>query len=187
MRALLIAAILLGLPALASAHVTFTQTTATPGSSYVGALRISHGCDGAATTSLKVEIPESVTSAKPQAKAGWTITVDRSPLAQPVKGEGGKMVTDRVSAITWTGNLPNDQFDDFGLMLKLPAATGPLYFTATQTCATGNAVWKDIPAANQAWHDVPHPAPMLNLTPDDAGSSDGMTGMDMTHMDHSGH
>lgn len=189
MRRLLLVATFFALPFPAAAHVAFTETNAQPGSNYVGALRIGHGCDGAATTSLRVEIPDGVTSAKAQAKPGWTITVERTPLAQPVKGEGGKTVTDRVSAIIWTGNLPNDEFDDFGLMLKLPATTGPLYFPATQTCATGSADWKDVPAATQAWHDVPHPAPVLNLAPDDASSGDSMAmpGMDMSHMDHSGH
>ena len=179
----LIVAAGMAVPALASAHVVFTQTAALPGSNTVYALRIGHGCSGAATTALRVEIPEGI-AAKPQAKAGWTVTVERTPLKTPVKGEGGKMVMDRVSAITWTGNLPDDQFDDFGLMLKLPATTGPVYFPAHQTCVTGHADWTDIPAASQAWHDVAHPAPVLNLAPEDGGNASAMGGKDMSHMDH---
>ncbi len=168
------------LPAAASAHVMFANAQAAAGTSYVGALRVTHGCGGAATTSLRVEIPEGVVGAKPQAKAGWTIQVEHAPLKTPVPGEGGKIQTTRVSAITWTGNLPDDEFDDFSVQLKLPKATGAVYFPATQTCQTGRAEWKDIPAAGQAWHDVPHPAPVLTVT--DAMA--GMPGMDMGGMAH---
>ena len=38
------------------------------------------------------------------------------------------MIAQRVSAITWAGRLPADQFDQFGVMMKLPATSGALYF-----------------------------------------------------------
>ncbi len=160
----------------AAAHVAMTPAVATAGTTYVGALRVSHGCDGSATVKLRVEVPASVLSAKPQLKSGWTINVERTPLAKPLTGDNGKTVTDRVSAITWTGRLPDEDFDDFVILLKLPKDTGPLYLPATQTCETGSNAWTDIPAAGQPWHDVPHPAPMLTLQPADA---------DMPGMDHS--
>jgi copper(I)-binding protein len=50
------------------------------------------------------------------------------------------------------------------LFLKLPAKTGPLYFPTVQQCEKGETRWTDIPAAGQAWRDVPHPAPVLQLT-----------------------
>ena len=162
------------LPAAASAHVMFTAPQASAGISYTGALRVTHGCSGSATTSLRLEIPDGITSAKPQAKAGWTISVERVPLTTPVAGEGGKMQMTRVSAITWTGLLPDDEFDDFVVQLKLPKAAGAMYFPATQVCQAGRAEWKDIPAAGQA---SAHPAPVLTLTDGMAG----MSGMDMGH------
>lgn len=167
-------------PAIAAAHVMFATPQATAGTAYVGALRVTHGCTGSATTSLRIEIPESVTGAKPQAKAGWTIQVEHAPLKTPVPGEGGKLQTTRVSAITWTGTLPDDEFDDFVVQLRLPKTAGAVYFPATQVCQAGRAEWKDIPAAGQAWHDVAHPAPVLTLTD---GMAD-MPGMDMSHMGH---
>ena len=169
----------LAAPVAAGAHVAFVQPVASPGS-YTGALRVSHGCDGSATTTIRIEIPDSVTGAKPQAKAGWVIKVERTPLAQPIKGEGGKTVSDRVSAITWTGALPDDEFDDFTLLLKLPKMAGPVYFRTMQTCQTGSAAWTDIPAAGQALRDVKHPAPVLTI-------GDDMAGMGMGNMDHAGH
>jgi len=165
------------LPVPASAHIVFATAQAPAGSSFVGALRVAHGCGGSATTSLRLEIPERVTGAKPQAKPGWTITVEHVPLTTPIPGEGGKRVGDRVSAVTWTGNLPDDEFDDFAVQLKLPKTAGVLYFPATQVCANGRAEWRDIPAAGQTWHDVAHPAPVLTVT-------DGMAAMDMSGTAH---
>ena len=182
MKVLVIAAVIAAaaLPAVASAHIVFATAQAQAGSSFVGALRVGHGCNGSATVSLRVEIPDGVMGARPQAKPGWTVHIERTPLKTPVPGEGGKMQTDRVSAITWTGMLPDDEFDDFAVQLKLPKTAGVLYFPAVQTCQSGQAVWKDIPAAGQAWHDVPHPAPVLTLTEGMAG----MPGMDMGGMGH---
>ncbi len=177
-RLVLTAVMLLATPAAASAHVMFANARAPAGSNVVGALRVTHGCAGSATVSLRVEIPEGVTGARPQAKPGWTITVERTALKTPVPGEGGKMQTERVSAITWTGALPDDEFDDFAMSLKLPRAAGPLYFPAIQVCQAGRAEWKDIPAAGQA---SAHPAPVLTLTADGMA---GMAGMDMNPMAH---
>jgi uncharacterized protein YcnI len=177
---LLATAAALALPAVASAHIVFATAQAPAGTSFTGALRVGHGCAGSATVSLRVEIPEGVLSAKPQAKPGWTINVEHLPLKTPVPGEGGKMQTERVSAITWTGALPDDEFDDFAVLLKLPKAAGVLYFPATQVCQSGRADWKDIPVAGQAWHDVAHPAPVLTVTDGMAG----MPGMDMGGMAH---
>ena len=138
------------IPLTSAAHVAFTPDSAVAGGKYIGALRVSHGCKGSATTRLRVEIPQAVKSAKPQAKPGWEIAMDRTG--------------DRVSAVTWAGRLPDDQFDDFTLMLSLPADAGALYFPAVQTCESGREEWRTIPVAGQAWHDADHPAPVLNIT-----------------------
>lgn len=159
----------------AAAHIVFSNATMPSGARYqVTNLRVGHGCNGSATTSLRVEIPVGVT-AKPQAKWGWTITVETQPLPAPVVVEG-KTVTERVSAITWAGRLADDQFDEFGLMVSLPPQAGPLYFPAHQVCESGRRDWTDIPAAGQAWHDVPSPAPVLNLS-----------AADDPHAGHKGH
>ena len=178
--ALLAAVTALAPPAAASAHVVFADAKAAAGSTVVSALRIGHGCNGSATVSLRVEIPDSVMAARPQAKPGWTIAIERTPLKTPMPGEGGKMQTDRVSAITWTGDLPDDEFDDFVMQVKLPKAAGPVYFPATQVCRSGRADWRDIPVAGQA---SAHPAPVLMLTDGMAAMPD-MPGMDMSHMGH---
>jgi uncharacterized protein YcnI len=160
----------------ASAHIVFAEPQAAAGGYYAGFLRVSHSCGASPTVSIRVEIPAGVDSARPQPKPGWTLAVEHAPLAQPIHSESGALVTERVSAVTWTGNLPADEFDQFGLMMKLPAEAGPLYFPTTQRCAAGVNAWVNKPATPAAWHSTPMPAPMLILTEAAAGAP-----MDMSH------
>jgi uncharacterized protein YcnI len=96
-----------------------------------------------------------------------------------VKGEGGKMLTQRVKAITWRGGpLPDDEWDQFGVMAKLPDAPGKLYFPAVQTCQTGEERWVEVPAPGESAR-LAHPAPALTITP--KAAPDPMAGMDMRH------
>jgi uncharacterized protein YcnI len=152
------------LPAAAGAHVVFDQPQATAGGYYTGFLRVTHGCGNSPTVSVRVDMPAGVVSARPQPKPGWTLAIERAPLATPIKAEGGATITTRVTAITWTGKLAPDEFDQFGLSLKLPDAAGPLYFPTTQRCETGVNAWTAIPASPEQWHATPSPAPMLTLT-----------------------
>ena len=154
----------LSLASPAAAHVVFSETQAQAGGYYTGFLRVTHGCGDSPTVSFQVTIPDGVISARPQPKAGWTLRIDKAPLAQPITGEGGSSIKERVTAITWTGRLPADQFDEFGLSLKLPAAAGPLYFPAVQRCEKGENAWTTIPSSPEHWHHVPNPAPILILS-----------------------
>ncbi len=160
----------------ASAHIVLAEDEAASGSYYAGAFRVGHGCDGKATTSVKIALPEGVLTARPRPKTGWTIDIEKAPLAAPVKGEGGREITERVAAITWTGSLDPDYFDVFEIMMKLPQSEGPIYFPTVQSCGDEVLSWTDIPAAGQAWHDVPHPAPILTLIA--SGHSDAHAGHD---------
>lgn len=145
----------------AQAHVVFVHPAAVAGSHWAGALRVSHGCDGSATTSVRVEIPEGIVVARPRVPAGWSVAIEREPLAEPVPAEGGGLLTERVSAITWTGRLSDDQFEEFGLAAKLPPQAGPLVFPVIQTCEQGEARWTEVAAAGAP--RPAHPAPVLNL------------------------
>ena len=145
----------------ADAHVVLSQTHAPAGSHYTGYLRVTHGCDGAATTALRIEIPADVEGAKPQPKPGWTLSIEHQAK--------------RVSAITWTGGpLPDDQWDEFGLSAKLPARAGSVAFPSLQTCGQSEVRWSDLPAPG---HPSAHPAPAITLDP--AKPDDGMMGMSM--------
>ncbi len=97
----------------ASAHVVLAQKEALPGS-YQGTLKVGHGCDGSATTAIKVTIPEGVVGVKPQPKAGWTIAIETGPYAKAYPMMHGKPATEGVKTITWSGgNLPDAYYDEF--------------------------------------------------------------------------
>lgn len=156
------------LPLPAAGHIVFAEPQAQAGSYYAGFLRVSLGCGASDTVSVRISIPEGVASARPQPKPGWNLNIERVPLATSIKDEGGRVIKDRVAAITWIGRLSADQFDQFGVMMKLPASAGPLYFPVEQTCVSGMSRWVNIPAPGQAWHSIPDPAPMIELiAPDD--------------------
>jgi hypothetical protein len=154
--ALLLAAGVTATPALA--HVTASPGQAPAGGHAVVGFRIGHGCQGSATTALRIEIGADIASAKAQPKPGWTIE------AESAAGADGKP---RVSAIIWRGRLPDDQFDDFNLLLALAKTPGPLYFPAVQTCEAGEARWTQIPAEPEMT-GLERPAPSVTLTASEA-------------------
>ncbi len=187
MKMTLLAAAVVLTGSAARAHIVMTNTQAAPGSGYVGALRVSHGCaGGSATTAITVTLPAGVNSAKPQPKPGWTVILEREPLATPIRGEGGQTMTQRVKSITWTGRLSDDQFDEFGMSITLPQASGLLYFPTVQRCEAGENRWTDIPAAGAKWTSVPRPAPVITLTGPSGGAAP-MPGMDMGTMSGMAH
>lgn len=146
----------------AAAHIVLAEPEARPNAYYAGAFRVSHGCGASPTVALRIEIPEGIDMARPQPKPGWEIEIEGTPLAAPVRTEYGE-VTERVSAVIWRGLLPADQFDSFGLLMKLPNRAGPIYFRVMQTCEQGGRAWVDVPAARQSAHDLENPAPVLNV------------------------
>lgn len=156
----------------AAAHITLSEPQAPAGSMYVGYFRVGHGCDGAATTALRIEIPAELTGLKPQPKPGWTLRIDRAPPVAGAKGPG------RVTAITWTGGpLPDDEWDEFGISAKLPATTGLLAFPAVQSCRDVQVRWADpAPGGHEG-----HPAPALTVTPAAGASMPMNMAMPMTH------
>jgi uncharacterized protein YcnI len=146
-----------------SAHVTLADPSAPAGSTQVERFRVGHGCSGSPTTALRIEFPQGIVSAKPQPKPGWIVDIEH--------------VGERVSAITWKGGaLASDMFEDFVVLIKLPAEPGTLLFPATQTCESGVENWIAPPDGHPK-----NPAPMLNVT---APNSRAMPGMDMGGMHH---
>lgn len=158
------AAIALG-PISASAHITLEASKAPAGSYYKAVLRVPHGCDGAATTSIRVQIPEGVMKAKPMPKPGWTLKTTVGTLAYPYDWYGTE-ITEDVQEIEWSGGeLPDDFYDEFVFRAKLPEGEGKtLWFPVIQTCSKGEGRWIEIPAAGKSEDDYEYPAPGLTLT-----------------------
>ena len=162
----LVAATLLLAPLHAAhAHILLHTNEAKSGSYYQAIFDVPHGCDGAPTTALTIIIPAGVVTAKPQPKPGWNLVITREKLATPVTSESGRAITERTKTISWAGGpLPDDEFDHFIMVMRLPDTTGPLYFPTIQSCGATETRWTEIPPARKAPHDVRHPPPYVNLT-----------------------
>lgn len=157
------------------AHVVLEEPAALAGSSYRAAFRIGHGCAGSPTTGIKVYIPAGVRGAKPMPKAGWTLTTQRAPLAQPYDYHG-KTVREDVVEISWTAQspaqaLPDDWYDEFVLRATLPVQAGALWFRVLQTCASGQLDWADIPAQGTSTRGMKTPAALLEVLPSGGASA----------------
>ena len=162
--AALVAAFAAG-PALA--HVTLETQQAAVGSTYKAVLRVPHGCKGAATTKVRVQIPEGVIAVKPMPKPGWTL--------ETVKGKYDKSydyygtpTSEGVKEIVWSGgNLGDDEYDEFVLRVYLTKdlkAGETLHFPVVQECPEGVAErWIEIPAEGQSDDDLELPAPSVKL------------------------
>jgi uncharacterized protein YcnI len=166
-----VAAAAIGLTALpALAHVTVNSPGATQGSFGVLTFRMPNETDSANATELKVQLPPdqplASVSVKPQ--PGWTYTVTRAKLPQPITDDDGNQVTDYPSVVDWkatAGGIKPGEYAEFQLSVgPLPKADS-MTFKALQTYSNGETVsWIDLPAAGSS--DEPeHPAPTLKLAP----------------------
>jgi periplasmic copper chaperone A len=146
-----------------NAHVSLEQRSAPAGSSYKATLRIGHGCDGSATTLVRIFVPEAMRGAKPMPKAGWTLTATRSPLAQAYEMHG-KRIADEVREVTWRGGpLPHDWVEEFSFVATLPSTPGPLAIRVLQECESGRLEWFQTAAPGEKaprW-----PAAILDVLP----------------------
>lgn len=151
----------------AHAHVTLESTRASADSYYKATLRASHGCKGSPTVKLRVRIPEGVTGVKPQPKSGWKLEINKVKLPAPLDIGHGVKITETVSEVAWSGgSLPDEHFDEFMMMMKLPDRPGTtLYFPVVQECTEGVHRWIEMPAQGKSAHDLKEPAPALRLIP----------------------
>lgn len=84
-------------------------------------------------------------------------------LAVPIVTESTN-VTEEVASVTWAdGNLPDNEYQDFGLTFKLPPSPdgAKFYFPALQKCVIGETNWSDM--ATTAIPNPAHPAPSLTV------------------------
>lgn len=157
----------------ARAHVTL-DTPQAPALSYARiAARVPHGCDGAATVALRIQIPEGVTGVRPMPKPGWTLSTVADEAARATDGSGTAGGHGRAAAVrevAWRAKpgeaLPDAQFDEFVLFLRTPDAAGQtLWFPFVQECEGGKVSrWTERPAEGQTHQQTRSPAyPMLIL------------------------
>jgi uncharacterized protein YcnI len=127
---LTLAAMAVTLPSAASSHIVASPSSALAGSHAAVAFRVGHGCDGDATTAVRIEIPAGV-EARPRAVPGWALALEKSK-------DG------RTTAVTWRGRLPDSQFEVFELLFTAPAQAGPLTFPTLQSCGARKANWSPV-------------------------------------------
>jgi uncharacterized protein YcnI len=145
----------------AAAHVVAVPDTAKAGSYSAIAFRVGHACAaGDVTLKVRIEIPDGVASARPQVKPGWTYKIERiaDPKAAP-------------TAITFEGRLPDEAFDDFAVLMKLPVTGDRLVFPVVQTCEKGESQWTEVPSPEAPDAKLNRPAPTVTLVPVDAAAA----------------
>jgi periplasmic copper chaperone A len=162
-------AVLAGLAAApAAAHVTLDLAEA-PADSYVRvAVRVPHGCSGAATTGLRLQIPPGLRGVKPAPKPGWTLVTMPGEVGGVAAGPAGEHGGEgpAIKEVAWRGGpLPDDRFDEFLLLFRTPPAPGEtLWFPLVQECEGGAvARWIERPQPGQP--RPARPAWALRLVP----------------------
>lgn len=160
---LIVLATMLAFTAPAFAHVSLQVPAAAAGSTYKAILQVPHGCDGAATTSIKVRIPEGYFNVKPMPKPGWTIETVRRPYGKSYELHGST-ISAGVTEITWSGGtLPDDFYDEFvfrGTFAGDLAEGTVLSFPTLQLCGMAEEAWIDT-----SGEEAEMPAPALTITP----------------------
>jgi uncharacterized protein YcnI len=153
----------------ALAHVTLETQAASVGSTYKAVARVPHGCKGAATTKVRVQIPEGVIAVKPMPKAGWSLDTVKGKYDKAYDYYGTP-TSEGVKEVVWSGGkLLDEHYDEFVFRAYLTTDLKPdttLYVPIVQECE-GGAVerWIEIPAAGKVSDDYKFPAPGLKLTP----------------------
>jgi uncharacterized protein len=190
-----VAAIALGAPAAAGAHVTLQPDSAPAGGYARLDVRVPNERDDAGTVKVDIQLPPGVASASYEPVPGWSVEVTRERLDEPIEVHG-EPVTEQIARVTWTGEpreggiIRPGQFQDFGLSLRVPDGEPgeALTFKALQTYEGGEVVrWigpedgdepapvVTLAAAEEAHGAAPAgPAEPAAAVADDSGGSDGL-------------
>lgn len=155
----------------AFAHATLETELVPADSTYKAVIRIGHGCEGEATTTVRVQIPEGLFVAKPMPKAGWDVQLVEGDYAQAYDYFGTE-VTSGVKEIVWTGgSLPDNFYDEFVFRARVaPLEPGTmLVIPVVQECGPDlSERWIEIPAEGQDPESLEYPAPILTITAPEA-------------------
>jgi uncharacterized protein YcnI len=108
-------------------------------------IRIPHGCDGKSTDQITITVPKEFQSIKAQQVSGW-------------KSSRNLSSSSAVNLIWKGGNLPDDQFADFGINVKYPKDAGTYYLKVSQKCGSDFVRWNQLPAAGVT---LEYPAPSI--------------------------
>jgi len=140
----------------ASAHVSISSGPAQASKSQKITFGVGHGCDGADTISVRVEIPTGISSVRALASETFEPTIEGTAAA--------------VTAVTWTkpvADVLDSDYSYYELTIRARVADVPfskIYFLVHQTCRA-----MDGTITNVDWTALPggtgEPAPALTVVP----------------------
>lgn len=167
-KSILVSCVMAALAGSAFAHASLEQKVAKAGATTKITLRVPHGCDGAATDTVRISLPDGFYAAQPMPKAGWTLETETGAYAKPYDNHGTEMA-EGLREVVWSGgHLADAWYDEFIVRGVVGADVAPgsvLYFPSVQNCGSGSVDWTDTSGS----HDVPNPAPSLKIVAADAG------------------
>jgi hypothetical protein len=123
---LLISLAAAALASTASAHVTVSPQQSVPGAREKYELRVPNERKSA-TITVEFHFPKGLRVTAVEQKPGWQAEALRDPA--------GNLI-----GVRWIGNLPPEQFTEFGLLAVNPTGGGDLAFTAIQAFADGTKI-----------------------------------------------
>jgi len=157
-------AVVLCLPAAASAHISIHPNTVPAGAFATLNVRVPGEEEGAYAWKVAVQMPPGFIDADTENVPGWSVETKTRKLAKPIETDDGP-IDEEVSEIIWTGNkkegkLENGTFVQFPLSVAIPESYEgkPLAFKTLEYYSNGNvARWIGSPEAE-------FPAPTINVT-----------------------
>jgi periplasmic copper chaperone A len=144
----------------AQAHVSVASGPAFANTTQEVAFGVGHGCQGADTYRVQIEIPAGVTSVRPETSDFGQVDIETDAAGT-------------VVAVTWTkaaANVVDTDTQYYKLLLRLKAPDQPftvVHFPARQTCraADGTETVVDWVGIDQAEGSTVEPAPALRILP----------------------
>lgn len=140
----------------AGAHVSITSGPAAANKSQKITFGVGHGCDGADTVGIRVEIPAGISGVRVLTSDFGKPSIEGTPAA--------------VTAVVWrkaTSEVQDGDFDYYELTIRARVADAPftkIYFRVFQTCRTAAGVESTV-----AWTALPggtgNEAPALVVVP----------------------
>jgi uncharacterized protein YcnI len=165
-RSVVLAAIGLAFAGPAFAHVTIEAQEARVGAAFKAVVRVPHGCEGSATTAIRVKIPDGVIAVKPMPKPGWTLETKTGPYGKTYAHFHNAKLSEGVTEVAWSGGkLLDAHYDEFvftSFMSRDLEVGKTLYFPVVQECDKGVHRWIEIPAGKPGEH-LDEPAPGVKL------------------------
>lgn len=152
----------------AFAHITLETGEAKVGTNYKAVLRVPHGCNGAPTTAIRVQIPEGVIAVKPMPKPGWRLETVSGAYARTYDYYGTP-TAQGVKEVVWSGGrLLDEHYDEFAFRAALTdslQAGQTIHFPVIQECDGAASRWTDTTGGGHSHDHGAGAAPSIKLVP----------------------